>query len=141
MSVDVKTLRIGSHINAWRNGKMERVEVERIENDCQVGYITQDNDWSAVDPCEDWLEYIPITEELLKELGFERDGDSCNYILNNDRCDQSVCITHVQTIGSLLIIKDVDEHGEFELMRAFVTYLHELEAMYYHVSHKELIEE
>lgn len=65
MAVDIKQLRIGSHISI--NG--ERVEVESLQGGDMVGYITPDNDWFAT---ESWrFEPIPITPEMLKELGFE----------------------------------------------------------------------
>lgn len=65
MSVDVKTLRIGSHISI----KGERVEVESLQGGDMVVYITPYNDWFAT---KSWrFEPIPITPALLKELGFE----------------------------------------------------------------------
>ena len=72
MAVDVKQLRIGSHISI--NG--ERVEVESLQGGDMVGCITPDNDWFAT---ESWrFESIPITSTLLKELGFEwREDSSC----------------------------------------------------------------
>ena len=72
MAVDVKQLRIGSHISI--NG--ERVEVESLQGGDMVGCITPDNDWFAT---ESWrFESIPITSTLLKELGFEwREDPSC----------------------------------------------------------------
>lgn len=65
MAVDIKQLRIGSHISI--NG--ERVEVESLQGGDLVGCITPDNDWFAT---ESWrFEPISITPALLKELGFE----------------------------------------------------------------------
>lgn len=67
MAVDVKSLRIGSHISI--NG--ERVEVESLQGGDMVGCITPDNDWFAT---ESWrFEPIPITPDLLKELGFRKE--------------------------------------------------------------------
>lgn len=67
MAVDIKSLRIGSHISI--NG--ERVEVESLQGGDMVGYITPDNDWFAT---ESWrFEPISITPALLKEFGFEQD--------------------------------------------------------------------
>lgn len=63
--IDIKTLRIGSHISI--NG--ERVEVESLQGGDLVGCITPDNDWFAT---ESWrFEPISITPDLLKELGFK----------------------------------------------------------------------
>lgn len=65
MAVDIKTLRIGSHLSI--NG--ERVEVESLQGGDMVGCIMPDNDWFAT---ESWrFEPISITPSLLKELGFE----------------------------------------------------------------------
>lgn len=67
MAVDIKTLRIDAHISI--NG--ERVEVESLQGGDMVGYITPDNDWFAT---ESWrFEPIPITSELLSELGFRKE--------------------------------------------------------------------
>lgn len=65
MAVDIKTLRVGSHISI--DG--ERVEVESLQGGDLVGCITPDNDWFAT---ESWrFEPISITPELLAELGFQ----------------------------------------------------------------------
>lgn len=67
MAVDIKQLRVGSHISI--NG--ERVEVESLQGGDMVGCITPDNDWFAT---ESWrFEPIPITSELLSELGFRKE--------------------------------------------------------------------
>lgn len=67
MAIDIKQLRIGSHISI--NG--ERVEVESLQGGDLVGCITSDNDWFAT---ESWrFEPIPITSELLSELGFRKE--------------------------------------------------------------------
>lgn len=67
MAIDIKQLRIGSHISI--NG--ERVEVESLQGSDLVGCITPDNDWFAT---ESWrFEPIPITSELLSELGFRKE--------------------------------------------------------------------
>lgn len=68
MSVNIKTLRIGSHISI--NG--ERVEVESLQGGDMVGYITLDNDWFAT---ESWrFEPISITPELLEEIGLVKEA-------------------------------------------------------------------
>lgn len=65
MAVDIKQLRVGSHISI--NGV--RVEVESLQGGDMVGCITPDNDWFAT---ESWrFEPIPITSDLLTELGFK----------------------------------------------------------------------
>lgn len=68
MSVNIKTLRIGSHISI--NG--ERVEVESLQGGDMVGYTTPDNDWFAT---ESWrFEPISITPELLEEIGLVKEA-------------------------------------------------------------------
>lgn len=62
MAVDVKSLRIGSHILV--NGKRERVRGLDDDNGLIVRFPAEYVNANEVEP-------IPITAELLKELGFE----------------------------------------------------------------------
>lgn len=62
MAVDVKSLRIGSHILV--NGKRERVRGLDEDNGLIVRFPAEYVNANGVEP-------IPITPELLKELGFE----------------------------------------------------------------------
>lgn len=120
MAVDVKQLRIGSHISI--NG--ERVEVESLQGGDIVGYITPDNDWFAT---ESWrFEPIPITPELLAELGFQyRDNTYWErWFLGGFDIERKE--------GSSYF----DYNSEIRL-----EYLHELEDLYYLIYGVELIKE
>lgn len=69
MAVDIKTLRIGSHILV--NGKRERVRGLDEDNGLIIRFPAEYVLASEVEP-------IAITPELLKELGFEwRKDSSC----------------------------------------------------------------
>lgn len=64
MSVDVKTLRIGSHILV--DGKRERVRGLDEDNGLIVRFPAEYVNASEVEP-------IPLTSELLEELGFRKE--------------------------------------------------------------------
>lgn len=120
MAVDIKTLRIGSHISI--NG--ERVEVESLQGGDLVGCITPDNDWFATDSYR--FEPVAITPYLLKELGFDykREG----------------CWQHWWKDGFDLQHRDESECWHFHGDIGF-EYLHELENLYYMIYGVELINE
>ena len=73
MTVDIKSLRIGSHVEY--NGK--RVCVDEIctlrPKDAPMRLIVSRNRLVYGNPSIDEVEPIAITPELLKELGFEQD--------------------------------------------------------------------
>ena len=76
MAVDIKSLRIGSHIDF--NGR--RVKIKAIVEDSVAFDYTQDEKQLYLSPnaCDEFLSPIPITPKLLKELGFEwRKDSSC----------------------------------------------------------------
>ena len=64
--IDPKELRIGAHISI--NG--ERVSVEQIASD-YIGLKHKEGDYSGYPPDRDRIEPIPITAELLHQIGFE----------------------------------------------------------------------
>ena len=70
MSIDIRQLHIGSHIAI--NG--ERAKVISIDEHGLIGYRTPD-DLGRVGASD--VEPIPITPELLKELGFEFRDKGC----------------------------------------------------------------
>ncbi|WP_290144773.1 hypothetical protein [Muribaculum intestinale] len=74
MSVDIKSLRIGSHV-LW-NGK--RRKVDAITKD-SIAFRIADSERKEYDNATiEQIEPIAITPELLKELGFEwRKDSSC----------------------------------------------------------------
>ena len=115
MAVDVKTLRIGSHVLV--NGKRERVRGLDEDNGLIVRFPAEYVMANEVEP-------ISITPDLLKELGFKykREG----------------CWEHWWKDGFDLQHRDESEywhfHGEIGL-----EYLHEIEALYYMIYGVELI--
>lgn len=76
MAIDIKTLRIGSHILI--NGKRVCVcgirRTPNLNNAMTiVQYTTKDIVVFGEIPAESNIEPIPITSDILKELGFEED--------------------------------------------------------------------
>lgn len=123
MTVDIKTLRVGSHVNLC--GKRQHIVAIDALNGAigMCGYLTDEN--GVKHPLgykvED-IEPINITPELLTELGF-------GHILNTDmwtlKCDRTVQIGRISdkvwTITKYLC--------QFSLIeRCTVRYLHEAEA-------------
>lgn len=125
-NVDIKTLRIGSHILV--NGKRERVRGLDEDNGLIVRFPAEYVLASEVEP-------IAITPELLKELGFKfRKSTGGSWCISDKKggyfyatvCSDSTCIvTHYPDFG-------------FQ-SRVVCTYLHEFEAFAYLISQTELI--
>lgn len=65
--IDIKELRIGNHV--LYDG--ERVKIDQIQQFGDIGLV--DITYTLVSPKD--LSPIPITEELLKELGFEEEKE------------------------------------------------------------------
>lgn len=126
MGIDIKTLRIGSHILV--NGKRERVRGLDEDNGLIIRFPAEYVLASEVEP-------IAITPELLKELGFEfRKNAGGSWCISDKKggyfyatvCSDSTCIvTHYPDFG-------------FQ-SRVVCAYLHELEAFAYLISQTELI--
>ncbi len=132
-NVDIKSLRIGSHIDF--NGR--RVKIKAIVEGSVAFDYTQDEKQLYLSPnaCDEFLLPIPITPELLKELGFKfRKSAGGSWCISDKKggyfyatvCSDSTCIvTHYPDFG-------------FQ-SRVVCTYLHELEAFTYLISQTELI--
>lgn len=126
MSVDIKSLRIGSHILA--NGKRERVRGLDEDNGLIIRFPAEYALASEVEP-------IAITPELLKELGFQfRKSAGGSWCISDKKggyfyatvCSDSTCVvTHYPDFG-------------FQ-SRVVCTYLHELEALACLIAQTELI--
>ena len=125
MSIDIKSLRIGSHILV--NGKRERVRGLDEDNGLIVRFPAEYVLASEVEP-------IAITLELLKELGFEWikiTGSWCvsdkrgGHFYATDVSDSTCVVTHYPDFG-------------FQ-SRVVCAYLHELEAFAYLIAQTELI--
>lgn len=65
--IDIKTLHLGSHVSV--DGK--RVEVIGLDDLGGISVLTPERDHDLVGAWEDRIEPIPLTSELLEELGFE----------------------------------------------------------------------
>ena len=139
MAIDPKELRIGSHILV----KGKRVEIECIINNSQIAYYLPNyDDWEACSPDEDWVEPIPITEELLTELGFSKKfmaGDWSMWTMDIDSFSVSVGLQ--DSICRGVEIKDNDDKKAMFGWSYPCKYLHELESFYHHCINKELIKE
>lgn len=124
--IDIKSLRIGSHVEY--NGK--RVCVDEIctlrSKDAPIHLIVSRNRLVCGYPSIDEIEPIPITPELLTELGFKSKREGC--------------WQHWWKDGFDLQHRDESEywhfHGDIGL-----EYLHELESLYYMIYGVELIKE
>ena len=136
MSVDIKSLRIGSHILV--DGKRVRVmAIDALNRIIGINaYQTDDNGVKHPFGYEiEEVEAIPIIPELLKELGFEfRKSAGGSWCISDKKggyfyatvCSDSTCVvTHYPDFG-------------FQ-SRVVCTYLHELEAFAYLISQTELI--
>ncbi len=136
MSVDIKSLRIGSHILV--DGKRVRVmAIDALNRMIGINaYQTDDNGVKHPFGYEiEEVEAIPIIPELLKELGFEfRKSAGGSWCISDKKggyfyatvCSDSTCVvTHYPDFG-------------FQ-SRVVCTYLHELEAFAYLISQTELI--
>ena len=128
--IDPKELRIGAHISVTN----ERVVVDEITNNSLVAYITPDGNWEACSPDEDWIEPIPITDELLTELGFlkmEEHGSVSVWLRRNIRID----------FYDTRIVAMVGNENDYtdRCTISPIHYLHELEAFLYLTTKTELI--
>lgn len=131
MSVDIKSLRIGSHV-MW-NGKRRKVDAITEEG---IAFRIADTERKMYNSATiESVEPIAITPELLKELGFEfRKSAGGSWCISDKKggyfyatvCSDSTCIvTHYPDFG-------------FQ-SRVVCTYLHELEAFAYLIAQTELI--
>ena len=133
MEVDIKTLRIGSHILV--NGKRERVRGLDDDNGMIIRFPAEYVNANDVEP-------IKITPEILTEVGFKYyeydNGKLWGWDLPNGykdygylECDEE---THTIWRGRLWSMKEIEV--EFK-----VEYLHDLENIFYMFYGVELIKE
>ncbi len=136
MGIDIKTLRIGSHVLV--DGKRVRVmAIDALNRMIGINaYQTDDNGVKHPFGYEiEEVEAIPIIPELLKELGFQfRKSAGGSWCISDKKggyfyatvCSDSTCVvTHYPDFG-------------FQ-SRVVCTYLHELEAFAYLIAKTELI--
>ena len=125
MGVDIKSLRIGSHVRI--GGKMHRIAAIDALNG-QIGIDAYTTDAKGVKhpfgyKIED-VAPIPITEELLTGLGFENRREGI--------------WQHWWKDGFYLQHRDESEYWHFHGDIGF-RYFHELESLYYMIYETELI--
>lgn len=128
--IDVKSLRIGNFV--LLDG--ERVEIDEISISGQVGCITQDNDWLGVD-ANDRLSPIPITEELLTELGFEKIKDPQYDYAKRYENNRKLFVTIIT--GGVVRIEAWD--NVIHRGNMICQYLHEIQNFVFMTTKKELI--
>lgn len=138
--IDVKELRIGSHILAGG----VRARVIDIHKKClgtenfpyQVfveGFSPDDGEKKVVGGLSDNLEPIPLTAELLQELGFERLAQlgSMSAWARDD--------IYISIAGERVAARIVNNKNDLSIPS--IRYLHELEAFAYLTTKQELIKE
>lgn len=122
MAVDIKSLRIGSHV-MW-NGK--RRKVDAITED-SIAFRIADTEQKMYDSATiESVEPIAITPELLTELGFENGRVGIWW--------------HWWKDGFHLQHRDESEYWHFHGDIGF-RYFHELESLYYMIYETELIQD
>ena len=135
MAVDVKTLRIGSHV--LMDGV--RAKVIKVENSGIVGCKT-DNDWLNV--TADDITPIPITHEILTEIGFDYHEYDNGKLWEWDLPDRYKCYGYLEFDEDTTAIWQgrlwYQKEYEVDLR---VEYLHDLENIFYMFYGVELINE
>lgn len=121
--IDIHSLHIGSHL--LFNG--ERHEVTSIRDYGESYYMELDNKWRNKYSCEA-LSPIPITEELLTELGFEKHMEGWIKDINQD-------------YPIFIKIKSLEDKNYVSVggSSLFFSYLHELESFVYLTTKQRLI--
>lgn len=133
MGIDIKTLRIGSHILV--NGKRERVRGLDEDNGLIIRFPAEYVLTSEAEP-------IPITPDLLKELsGFEyHEYDNGNlWEWRFDDLYKAYGYLEFDEDDTLTWIGRLWHMDEIETDFRRVRYLHELENLFYVFYEKELI--
>lgn len=126
--IDVKELRIGAHVEFNK----ERVKILGIEvaDDEDVPVIIKTS-LASVEPDE--IEPIPLTADLLQEIGFvciEQRGSISVWERGN---------IHICILGERIAARI--ENGKNSPSISSIRYLHELEAFVYLTTKQELIKE
>lgn len=131
MAVDIKQLRIGAHVLLSRENK--RVRVEGITKR-KIGYhMRADKTDHLAYARLNEIEPIPITSELLVELGF---NCTCMDEDGEEAIKDRICLRQFRGMDCWSLLIDIDDPIGF-----LVRYLHEVENFTYLTLGKELIEE
>lgn len=136
MAVDIKQLRIGSHV------EVDGVRRAVFGLGCgRVSFLPHPTSSVTFSVLASEIEPILITPELLVELGFEKDGDT---FVMREKTESDNILSRTY-IGVTMIC---GMHFRIEACDAvtvcgnlIVSYLHELESFIYLTLGKELIEE
>lgn len=138
---DVKELRIGSHImfNGLRN-RVVGIEIEDDENAPilikTLERIENKTIDMALEPNE--IDPIPITDELLKELEFERLDDLGSVCYMKDIENYNVAVIYDRGHKCFMAAVGQGSHGKFI---AACKHLHQLENVVYMATRKELVKD
>ena len=127
--IDINTLTLHSHV--LFNGK--RYQVDDISLSGQVGSLPLHDDWLWADASE--FDPIPITEELLTELGFEK----CHRTPNGFEVAYDYIDKESHTLMEVAKCKNIPEWRVQCVGWTLVRYLHELEAFVYLTTKQRLI--
>lgn len=129
--MDIKQLRIGAHVEV--NGVRRAV----FGLGCgRVSYLPHPTSSVALSVFANEVNPIPITPELLAELGFERGSDERKW---HKEIDQTWIGIHLFLDRERMRVYVCDDSVDYGNM--IVRYLHELENFIYLTLGKELIEE
>lgn len=125
MSIDIKTLRIGSHVEY----EGERVCVGEISTlrskDAPMRLIVSRNRLVYGYPSIDEIEPIPITSELLKMLGFEDCSNKLWHTEDYEKCSEE---RYLSFTGFHRGWRVYYFDGAVDRGRTIIRYLHEAEA-------------
>lgn len=138
MAIDPKELRIGSHVDC----KGSRYEVCGIYGD-RIALIVKRHPLRGCESAHfssDYISPIPITEDILAELGFCKKFDGGEWTMWTKDVDSfSVSIGLQDSVCKGAEIKDNDDKEAMFGWSYPCEYLHELESLYYHCTKQELI--
>lgn len=122
-------LRIGNWVYDM-NGKPQQIDQVVRHPSCErnYGYISKFKGWNFANGYIDDLNPIPITEEWLLKLGFERYGDNGEYFKHKD-----IEVFEFLNIGTAF--KVFDSSG---ICICYIEYVHQLQNLYFALTGKEL---
>lgn len=135
--IDIKELTIGSHLLLCEI-RVEVITVDGLNNLIGLkGYSTfqYGKEFSVGNEPQN-LDPIPITEELLKELGFEKNNGIGGY---DYKKDFDKCAVFVTLIGEWCRFETWDEKSMRNFGNILCQHLHQAESFVYSTIKKELL--
>ncbi len=126
--IDVKELRIGAHVSL----RGERVTIFQTIYTGLVEVIRPNKEFEVCTTTDE-LDPIPLTAELLQEIGFERLAQlgSMSTWARDD--------IYISIVGERVAARIVNDKNDLSI--SSIRYLHELEAFVYLTTKQELIKE